>query len=56
MFGSLYNKDNVIISGTHTHSAPGGFLGHLLFDLTILGFSRETYGALLTGIVQVSDP
>ncbi|KAL0274590.1 UNVERIFIED_CONTAM: hypothetical protein PYX00_002688 [Menopon gallinae] len=52
MFGTLYNKDNVIISGTHTHSAPGGFLAHLLFDLTILGFSHETYDALVSGIVQ----
>jgi neutral ceramidase len=25
-FGNLYTADNVMISGTHTHSGPGGFL------------------------------
>jgi neutral ceramidase len=24
-FGALYSSDNVLISGTHTHSAPGGY-------------------------------
>ncbi|XP_026331744.1 neutral ceramidase-like, partial [Hyposmocoma kahamanoa] len=51
-FGSLYNEDNVIISGTHSHSTPGGFLMHFLFDLPILGFVRETYNAYVGGIVR----
>ncbi|KAK6626773.1 hypothetical protein RUM44_009250 [Polyplax serrata] len=51
--GPIYNLDNVIISGTHTHSAPGGFLMYFLFDLPIRGFSTETFRALVNGIVQV---
>src|ERR1700730_18469094 len=26
-FGALYRIDNVLISGTHTHSDPGGYSG-----------------------------
>jgi neutral ceramidase len=38
-FGTLiYTSDNVLISGTHTHSAPGGYAGYRLYDLTGKGF------------------
>lgn len=51
-YGVLYGEHNVIISGTHTHSTPGGFLMDFLFDLTILGFVRETYTAYIVGIYK----
>ncbi|XP_049868295.1 neutral ceramidase isoform X1 [Pectinophora gossypiella] len=51
-FGNIYNETNVILSGTHTHSTPGGFLMDFLFDLPILGFSRETYNAYISGIYR----
>ncbi|KOB79228.1 putative ceramidase [Operophtera brumata] len=44
-YGDMYTDHNVIISGTHTHSTPGGFLMDFLFDLPILGFVKETYSA-----------
>ncbi|XP_054266044.1 neutral ceramidase isoform X2 [Macrosteles quadrilineatus] len=50
-YGSLYTEENVMLSGTHTHSAPGGFLMNMLFDLTTLGFVYETFNALASGIV-----
>ena len=53
MFDGLYNMDNVIISGTHTHSAVGGFLMHTFFDIPSGGFCRETFDALVKGIVKV---
>jgi neutral ceramidase len=28
----LYTDENVLLSGTHTHSAPGGYSGTLLYD------------------------
>ncbi|KAJ2950252.1 hypothetical protein O0L34_g11614 [Tuta absoluta] len=49
---SMYNDTNVIISGTHSHSTPGGFLMDFLFDLPILGFVRETYNAYIAGIYR----
>lgn len=47
--------DNVVISGTHTHSAPGGFLTYLMYDLSILGFVKDTYMALVDGIYESID-
>ncbi|XP_059055431.1 neutral ceramidase [Achroia grisella] len=51
-YGDLYTEDNVIISGTHTHSTPGGFLMDFLFDLPILGFVKETFIAYVLGIYK----
>ncbi|XP_050347290.1 neutral ceramidase isoform X2 [Nymphalis io] len=51
-YGDLYNEGNVILSGTHTHSTPGGFLLDFLFDLPILGFVKETFVAYITGITK----
>lgn len=45
--------DNVVISGTHTHSTPGGFMMSLLYDMTTFGFVGETYRALSDGIYNV---
>lgn len=43
-----------MISGTHTHSSPGGYLMHFLFDVSILGFVPETFEALVKGITLVN--
>ncbi|CAG0890551.1 unnamed protein product [Darwinula stevensoni] len=51
-FGGIYHQENVILSGTHTHSGPAGFLQYLLFQITSLGFSEETYNANVDGIVN----
>ncbi|KAI5756031.1 hypothetical protein M8J77_021515 [Diaphorina citri] len=48
--GELYSEDNVLVSGTHTHSAPGGFLMDFLFDLNSLGFVPDTFNAMVRGI------
>ncbi|GLG99300.1 Neutral ceramidase [Gryllus bimaculatus] len=49
-YGDLYTERNVMISGTHTHSGPGGFLQDILFDLSTLGFVKDTFEALVGGI------
>ena len=51
-FGDLYNTDNVILSGTHTHSGPAGFFQYVLFEVTSLGFVKESLDAVVDGIVQ----
>lgn len=51
-YGDLYTVENVAISGSHTHSTPGGFLMYLLYDMTSLGFVSETFNALVKGIAQ----
>lgn len=42
-----------MISGTHTHSSPGGFMMDMLFDLTCYGFVKETFDAMVKGIAKV---
>lgn len=44
-----------MISGTHTHSSPGGFMMDVLFDISTLGFVKETFDALVNGISKVYD-
>lgn len=54
LYGDTYNLRNVIITGTHTHAAPGGHLVDFILDISILGFSQETYNAYVEGITRVS--
>lgn len=49
----MYGEQNVAISGIHTHSGPAGYLQYLLYDITSLGFVRESFDALVDGIVLV---
>uniref|UniRef100_A0A6P4FLE6 Neutral ceramidase n=1 Tax=Drosophila rhopaloa TaxID=1041015 RepID=A0A6P4FLE6_DRORH len=49
-YGNLYHTDNVALSGTHTHGAPGGFLMHLLYDISILGFVPQTFEVMAQGL------
>lgn len=52
VYGDLYTTANVMLSGTHTHSGPAGYLQYLLFDITSLGFLQETLDAMVEGIFQ----
>ena len=51
-FGDLYTQDNVLISGTHTHSGPAGYFQYFLYQVTSLGFVQQTFDAIVDGIVQ----
>eukprot|EP01112_Ceratiomyxa_fruticulosa_P008704 TRINITY_DN2257_c0_g1_i1.p1 TRINITY_DN2257_c0_g1~~TRINITY_DN2257_c0_g1_i1.p1 ORF type:complete len:572 (+),score=125.15 TRINITY_DN2257_c0_g1_i1:57-1718(+) len=52
LYGNLYTQDNVMLSGTHTHSGPGGFSWYALYDITTLGFNEQNFEAVVNGIVQ----
>lgn len=52
-YGDLYTQQNVAISGIHTHSGPAGYLQYLLYDITSMGFVRETFDVIVNGIVEV---
>jgi len=52
-YGTLYTAKNVVLSGTHTHSGPAGFLQYLLFTITSLGWVQQSFDALVNGIVVV---
>ncbi|XP_072827627.1 neutral ceramidase isoform X2 [Vicugna pacos] len=51
-YGSLYRRDNVILSGTHTHSAPAGYFQYTVFVIASEGFSNRTFEYMVTGIVK----
>ncbi|CAH1154861.1 unnamed protein product [Phaedon cochleariae] len=51
-YNDTYTFDNVVISGTHTHSTPGGFMEDVMYDVPALGFVKETFDALVDGIVR----
>ncbi|XP_045477252.1 neutral ceramidase [Harmonia axyridis] len=51
-YNDTYGYQNVILSGTHTHSAPGGFMMDMLYDIPDKGFVGETFMALADGITK----
>lgn len=48
----IYTYENICLSGTHTHSTPGGFEQYVMTQVPNLGFVRETFQALVAGIVD----
>lgn len=51
-FGATYTAQNTLITVTHTHSGPGGYCGHLVYNATTSGFRPKTFGAIVDGIVE----
>ncbi len=47
-----YNDKNILISATHTHSGPGGYSHHFLYNLTTKGFIPQNFDAIVEGIFQ----
>ena len=44
--------ENTSLSGTHTHSAPGGFLQYTLYQMTSRGFVAETMDTFVESVAQ----
>ncbi len=51
-YGATYTDQNVVLTATHTHSAPGGYSEYTLWNLTTLGFEAPVFEALVSGIVR----
>ncbi|XP_042313302.1 neutral ceramidase [Sceloporus undulatus] len=51
-YGDLYRPDNVILSGTHTHSGPGGYFQYTIYMITSKGFIKPTRNAIVNGILE----
>ncbi|KAH8079553.1 ceramidase [Aureococcus anophagefferens] len=49
---ATYTYENVVLSGTHTHSAASGFLQHMIFQLAGSGYLPETVEALASGVAE----
>jgi neutral ceramidase len=53
----LYTDENVLLAGTHTHSAPGGYSGMLLydFDFSLGGCDEATVACIADGCFRALD-
>jgi len=51
-YGKLYSHDNVMLSGTHTHSGPGGYAEYSIYLMTTLGFNKDNWHTIIDGIVN----
>ncbi|TRZ01070.1 hypothetical protein DNTS_005954 [Danionella cerebrum] len=54
-YGDLYRQDNVVMSGTHTHSGVGGYFQYTLFMITSSGYIKPSIEVIVSGIVQSID-
>ncbi|XP_030097089.2 putative neutral ceramidase C isoform X1 [Serinus canaria] len=54
-YGELYRQDNVILSGTHTHSGPAGYFQYTLFWITSKGLVQPALSSIVNGIVKSID-
>ncbi|MCD0452891.1 neutral/alkaline ceramidase [Actinocorallia sp. API 0066] len=48
--GGLYHGENVMITATHTHSGPGGYMHDNFYNSGNGGFDPENYEALVAGV------
>ena len=54
-FGAkMYRYDNVLLTGTHTHHAQGGYFQYAAYQISLYGYEKENADALANGIVQVN--
>ena len=55
--GRAYTQENVLLAGTHTHSAPGGFSGMLLYDYDFErgGCDEATVTCIVDGCVRAVE-
>lgn len=54
-YGDRFTDVNTLITTTHTHAGPGGYCGHLLYNLTTSGFHPATFEAIVAGIVEAVE-
>jgi neutral ceramidase len=52
---SPFGDENVLLAGTHTHSAPGGYSGMLLYDYTDGGVDDATVQCIVQGCVKAIE-
>lgn len=48
---SVYGQQNIALTGTHSHSGPGAWFNYLLPQVTSLGFDKQSYQAIVDGVV-----
>ncbi|XP_061081120.1 neutral ceramidase [Conger conger] len=54
-YGNIYGQDNVVMSGTHTHSGLAGYFQYTLFMITSKGYIKPSIQTIVNGIVKSID-
>ena len=49
---AVFDQDNLCVCATHTHSAPGGYAPHGLYNVTFGGAISESFDALARGAAE----
>ncbi|MES2440748.1 MAG: neutral/alkaline non-lysosomal ceramidase N-terminal domain-containing protein [Verrucomicrobiota bacterium] len=47
-----FTEDEVMLTAQHTHSGPGGYSHHALYNMSIPGFVPEVFRTIVDGIVE----
>jgi hypothetical protein len=50
-----FDERNLLIAGTHTHAAPGGYSQYTLYNYTLGGFEPGVFNTLVQGIANAVD-
>lgn len=45
-----WDEANVMVAGTHTHAAPGGYSDYALYNLTMGGFDQTVFDTIVEGV------
>ena len=51
-FGDKYTDENVLVTGTHTHSGAGGYSYYPLYISLTGGFDKQNFECIVNGIVE----
>ena len=55
LYGDLYTEQNVMITATHTHAAPGGMHTYWVYEQPTGGIISLTFDIYVKGIVEVGN-
>lgn len=47
-----FNHENIMLSATHTHSAPGGFSHYMMYNLNSYGFINKVFDTYVINIAE----
>lgn len=51
-YPGVYTYQNVMLSGTHTHSTAAGYSRRVLYEVASLGFYRDNFEAVVNGVFR----
>jgi neutral ceramidase len=51
---AAYTDANVVLAATHTHSGPGGYSHHAVYNSNTGGFRPQTFRAVVDGILEAA--